>query len=118
MCIRDSNYDQRRRNPQLESSVTCARLVAEGLIDEFGGLSPEILQRECVVTYSVGYGEAEAQGVRSNLGREVMFCVGHAIHHYAILRLLCAGVGVKMPYDFGVAPSTLKHLETEAAERG
>jgi hypothetical protein len=111
------NYDQRRRNPQLESSVTCARLVTEGLIDEFGGLSSEILQSECVVTYSVGYGETEAEAVRSNLAREVMFCVGHAIHHYAILGILCAGVGLKLPHEFGVAPSTLKHLETETAER-
>jgi hypothetical protein len=112
------NYDQRRRNPQIESSVLCARLVTEGLIDELGGLSHEILRSECTVTYSVGYGETEAEAVRSNLAREVMFCVGHAIHHYAILRLLCAGVGVKLPYEFGVAPSTLKHLETVATERG
>ena len=111
------NYDQRRRNPQLENSVTCARLATESLIDEFGGLSHEVLMRECAVTYSVGYGESEAEAVRSNLAREVMFCVGHAIHHYAILRLLCAGVGVKLPHEFGVAPSTLKHLETQA-ERG
>jgi len=111
------NYDQRRRNPQLESSVTCARLVTEGLMEEFGGFSSEILQSECVVTYSVGYGETEAEAVRSNLAREVMFCVGHAIHHYAILRILCAGVGVKLPCEFGVAPSTLRHLETETAER-
>ncbi len=111
------NYDQRRRNAQLESSVTCARLVTEGLIDELGGLSGEILQRECAVTYSVGYGETEAEAVRSNLAREVMFCVGHAIHHYAILRLLCAGVGMQLPHEFGVAPSTLKHLKTETAER-
>ena len=112
------NYDQRRRNPQVEGSVTCARLVTEGLVDELGDLSPEILQRECFVTYSVGYDEPEAEAVKSNLAREVMFCVGHAIHHYAILRLLCAGVGVKLPYEFGIAPSTLKHLRTEAAERG
>ncbi len=112
------NYDQRRRNPQLESSVTCARLTTEDLIDEFRGLSSEILQRACAVTYSVGYGETEAEAVRSNLAREVIFCVGHAIHHYAILRILCAGVGLKLPHEFGVAPSTLKHLETEAAGRG
>jgi len=111
------NYDQRRRNPQLENSVTCARLATEGLIDEFGALSSELLQRDCAVTYSVFYGETEAEAVKSNLAREVMFCVGHAIHHYAILRILCAGVGVKLPYEFGVAPSTLKHLETETAER-
>lgn len=112
------NYDQRRRNPQLESSVTCARLVTEDLIDEFGGLSSEILQSECVVTYSVGYDEIEAEAVRSNLAREVMFCVGHAIHHFAILRILCAGIGVRLPYEFGIAPSTLKHLKTETAEQG
>jgi hypothetical protein len=112
------NYDQRRRNPQLENSVACARLVTEGLIDELGGHSREALQRECAVTYSVAYGESEDEAVRSNLAREVMFCVGHAIHHYAILKLLCAGVGVKLPYEFGIAPSTLKHLEIETAERG
>jgi hypothetical protein len=25
---------------------------------------------------------------------------------------------VKLPYEFGVAPSTLKHLDSEAAARG
>jgi hypothetical protein len=109
------NYDRRRRNPQLESSVAYARLVTESLIDELGSFSHESLQRECIVTYSVGYGENDAEAVPSNLAREVMFCVGHAIHHYAILKLLCAGVGVKLPYEFGIAPSTLKHLEAQTA---
>ncbi len=112
------NYDQRRRNPQVENSVTCARLVTEALIDELGGLSPETLLRECAVIYSVGYGNNEAEAVKSTLAREVMFCVGHAIHHFAIVRLLCAGVGVRLPYEFGVAPSTLKHLEEQAVEQG
>lgn len=112
------NYDQRRRNPQLESSVAYARFVTEGLIDELGGLSREVLQRDCIVTYSVGYGDGDAEPVRSNLAREVMFCVGHAIHHYALLKLLCAGEGVNLPYEFGVAPSTLKHLEAETIGRG
>jgi hypothetical protein len=112
------NYDRRRRNSQLESSVACARLATEGLIEELGELSRDTLQRECVVTYNVAYGESEGEAVRSNLAREVMFCVGHAIHHYAILKLLCAAVGLRLPYEFGIAPSTLKHLEAETAERG
>jgi hypothetical protein len=105
------NYDQRRRNPQLERSVVEARLVTKRLMRELRGISQDVLQSECIVTYSVGYGESGAGGVTSNVAREVMFCVGHAIHHYAILKLLCAGVGVELPYEFGVAPSTLKHLE-------
>lgn len=111
------DYDARRRNPQLETSVACARLVTEELIGELGGLSSDVLRRDCAVIYSVGYGEGDAEAARSNLAREVMFCVGHAIHHYAILRLVCAGVGVKLPYEFGVAPSTLKHLRAETADR-
>jgi hypothetical protein len=112
------NYDQRRRNPQLENSVKRARLVTEGLIEELGSLSGEVLRRECIVTYSVGYSDSDAEPVRSNLAREVMFCVGHAIHHYALLKLLCAGEGVSLPHEFGVAPSTLKHLEAETIGRG
>ncbi len=112
------NYDQRGRDPQLESSVAYARFVTEKLIEEFRGLSEDVLRQECTVSYSVGYGEGEAEPVRSNLAREVMFCVGHAIHHYALLKLLCAGEGVNLPYEFGVAPSTLKHLEAEAVGQG
>ena len=64
------------------------------------------------MSYRVAYGERGEDEVPSNVAREIMFCVGHAIHHYAILKLLCAGVGVDLPYEFGIAPSTLKHLET------
>ena len=106
------NYDQRRRNPQLENSTTEARLVTEALMDEFRGLPPGALQQECLVSYRVGYGESGEEGVPSNVAREIMFCVGHTIHHYAILKLLCAGEGVDLPHEFGIAPSTLKHLET------
>jgi uncharacterized damage-inducible protein DinB len=106
------NYDQRRRDPQLENSIVQARFVTEALMHEFRDLSTDALQRECVVSYRVGYGESREEAVPSNLAREVMFCVGHTIHHYAILKLLCADAGVDLPYEFGIAPSTLKHLET------
>jgi len=106
------NYDQRRRDPLLESSFMQARLVTEALRDEFRDLSPDTLQQECLVSYRVGYGESGEEAVLSNVAREIMFCVGHAIHHYAILKLLCAGAGVDLPYEFGIAPSTLRHLET------
>jgi hypothetical protein len=120
LCLMDGirtgevNYDQRRRNPQLEISVEQARLVTESLVHEFRSLPEGIIERECIVTYSVGYRDEPSEAVRSNVAREIMFCVGHAIHHYAILKLLCAEVGVELPYEFGIAPSTLKHLESAA----
>jgi len=109
------DYDQRRRSPEIENSALEALSVTEDLIEKFRDLPPDILQRDCTVIYSVGYGESDAHAVGSNVAREVMFCVGHAIHHYAILKLLAAGMAVTLPYEFGVAPSTLKHLEAQAA---
>lgn len=109
------NYDHRRRSPELESSVDLALLATERLLEEFRHMPAPTWQRECTVVYSVGYGDSETQAVPSNLVRELMFCVGHTIHHFAILKLLCAGMSVTLPYEFGVAPSTLKHLEAQAA---
>jgi len=109
------NYDQRRRSPELEGSPEAAMRATNELIKQFRVLPPGSLQEECTVVYSVGYGDAEVQSVRSNVAREVMFCVGHAIHHFAVLKLLCAAIAVSVPYEFGIAPSTLKHLESQSA---
>ncbi len=109
------NYDQRRRSPELEGSSDAALRATEELIEQFRLLRTESLQAECSVIYSVDYGGTEAEAVRSNVARELMFCVGHAIHHFAILRMVCAARSITLPYEFGVAPSTLKHMETQAA---
>jgi hypothetical protein len=122
LCLLDGlrngeiNYDHRGRDRELEGSVDVALAATEDLIDKFRGLSAGTLKQPCTVVYSVGYGREEAQAVPSVVAREVMFCVGHAIHHYAIVKLLCACMSVGLPYEFGVAPSTLKHAETHASQ--
>jgi len=75
----------------------------------------ETLARECTVINSVGYGNAGASAFQSNISRELAYCAGHAIHHYAIIRLLCHEIGVSVPAEFGFAPSTLKHMSSLAA---
>ena len=120
LCLLDGlasgriNYDARKRDTKIESSITYARVITEGLIDDFRAISPALFGRECSVIYTVAYGESEPDEVRSTVAREVMFSVGHAIHHYAIIKLLCAGLGLQLPYEFGVAPSTLKHAAMAA----
>jgi hypothetical protein len=108
------NYDQRHRNPEIESSVTAALMATEKLMRRLAALSPEVLRKQCQVIYSVGYGTEAEQAVSSNVAREVAFCVGHAIHHYAILKLLCVAKAMELPYEFGVAPSTLKYLQMQS----
>jgi hypothetical protein len=67
------------------------------------------MERPCGVCYSVGYEEAEPVRLPSVVAREVAFCVGHAVHHYAIIRLLCDELGAELDPEFGIAPSTLKY---------
>jgi len=109
------NYDHRGRNPQIESSIETARHVTLDLIEGLNAIPDAALKQDCTVIYSVGYNENEAQAVRSVVARELMFCVGHAIHHYAIVKLLCSLRALSLPHEFGVAPSTLKYQQNRAA---
>jgi hypothetical protein len=109
------DYDTRVRNPRLENDVEYARSETERLIGLFKNCGAELLEEPCVVQYSVGYTQKEPARVLSVLGRELAFCVGHAVHHYAIVRLLCDALGIGVVPEFGVAPSTLKHRIAQAA---
>jgi len=109
------NYDHRSRNREIETCVQAARHATGDLIEGITSIPAEVLQRECRVIYSVGYDDTEAQPVGSVVARELMFCVGHAIHHYAIMKLLCSARSVALPCEFGIAPSTLKYQEAQAA---
>ena len=109
------NYDHRSRNREIETTVDVARSTTLELLQALQAIPVDALQHDCIVNYSVGYGESNAQSVSSIVARELMFCVGHAIHHYAILKLLCSMRAVDLPHEFGIAPSTLKYQQAQAA---
>ena len=44
-----------------------------------------------------------------------MYAVAHAIHHYALIAVMCGMLEVPVPAGFGVAPSTLKYHEQKRA---
>ena len=103
------DYDHRARNPRLETDLNYARSITEDLIAILHGYGSDLLTEPCTVRYTVGYSASTPASLRSVVGRELAFCTGHAVHHYAIIRLLCDSVGVGVLPEFGVAPSTLKH---------
>src|SRR5437773_951430 len=40
----------------------------------------------------------------------------HVLEHFAILRLICHVIDIPVPAEFGVAPSTLRHMNSLAAD--
>ena len=112
---KEVNYDARERNPRLESEVTYASIATCDVLRAIKHWSDASLQAQCKVVSSVSYQQGSEDTVDSNVGRELSYCVAHAIHHYAIIRLICHELDIRVPAEFGVAPSTLNHRAAAAS---
>ena len=69
----------------------------------------DALTRALTITCKTSYAAANSQTASSTVGRELMYSVAHAVHHYALIGVMGGIMGIPMPAGFGVAPSTLKH---------
>jgi hypothetical protein len=66
------------------------------------------IDQQLKVTCKTSYSAAGSQTTLSTVGREMMYAVAHGVHHYALIGMMGALMGLKMPAGFGVAPSTVK----------
>jgi hypothetical protein len=111
----DLNYDHRERGTLVESDRFAALNATADLRDGYAKLDPSLLARPLTVTCKTSYGASGSQLSPSTVGREVMYSVAHAVHHYALIGVMGGILGMPMPPGFGVAPSTLKHQSQIAA---
>jgi len=110
------NYDSRQRNPRIETETGYAGATTHELLLQIENWTENTLQQRCTTVSTVAYHSDIPSSIASNLGRELAYCIGHAIHHYAIIRLLCSHLKVAVPAEFGYAPSTLKFQSKSAAD--
>ena len=111
----DLNYDHRERGTLIENDRYAALNATRELREGFERLDPIFLLRPLAVTCKTSYATSGSQVSPSTIGREIMYSVAHAVHHYALIGVMGGIMGLKMPPGFGVAPSTLKH-QAEAAK--
>ena len=50
----------------------------------------------------------------SSIGRELQALSSHTIHHFALIAITLRLHGVEVSPDFGMSPSTLTYLATQA----
>lgn len=108
------NYDHRERGTLVEYDRFAALNATRELRERYERLDPCLVNRTLNVTCKTSYTTNGSQVSPSTVGREVMYSVAHAVHHFALIGVMCGIMGLKMPAGFGVAPSTLKH-QTDAA---
>ena len=109
------NYDHRERGTLAELDRFAALNATRELCERYDRLDPCLVNRTLNVTCKTSYATNGSQVSPSTVGREIMYAVAHAVHHYALIGVMCGIMGLKMPAGFGVAPSTLKH-QTDAAK--
>jgi hypothetical protein len=113
--VGDLDYDHRERGTPIEHDRKAALNATRELRAGYEELDPAFLNRPIAVTCKTSYGTDESQISISTVGREIMYSVAHAVHHYALIGVMGGIQGIKLPAGFGVAPSTLKH-QAEAAK--
>ncbi|MBI5385615.1 MAG: DinB family protein [Verrucomicrobia bacterium] len=105
----DLNYDDRERGTLIENDRFASLNATRALRDGYRDLADPCLDRHLKVTCKTSYDANGSQSSPSTVGREIMYVVAHAVHHYALIGTMCGMQGVATPASFGVAPSTVKH---------
>lgn len=108
------NYDHRERGTLVENDRFAALNATRALRQGYEQLESACLDRQLNVTCKTSYATNSSQVSSSTIGRELMYVVAHAVHHYALIGIMGGWMGFMMPPGFGVAPSTLKHQAEEA----
>ena len=109
------NYDERERDVFLESNT----LEALTIIAKLKETLAEIKNNQPLKLLQQGYGvdSDEKNEVESNLYRELIYNIEHAVHHMALMKIGLREVkpDLELPKDFGVASSTIKFRQSQQA---
>lgn len=104
------NYEHRQREVALEQCPKQALQCLEMIGEDLKALSRQASITSVQIAYPTG---DSTLMLRSSLGRELAFLTSHSIHHMATLALLAKTLGLSIPKNFGVHPSTLRHWQRQ-----
>jgi hypothetical protein len=104
------DYDHRDRDSSIETRREFALEVTRALRQGIHSLSPEMIDMPVVARSQVDEGSPRSPATGSTLGRELVYGIAHAIHHFALVSVMGRLMGVAMPRGLGLAPSTAAHL--------
>lgn len=98
-------YDERPRDLRLETNLELALHSLEKIMMDFSTIDQGKAIR---LTYSLN---AIKHSLPTTIGRELLYCLDHAIHHAAILKIALAAdfPNIEVPPTFGYAYSTINH---------
>jgi hypothetical protein len=101
------NYDKRKRDMRIENDKQFALTL---LTEIRNCLNKE--DKDLMLESSYDEDSGETLSIRTNYNREVAYNLEHTIHHMALIRIGITEVSsVKLPENYGVAASTVRHRQ-------
>lgn len=110
------DYDHRKRDPRIETQPQFALMLTMQMRRTLTELVPDTLCHEVNARCEVSYDHGNSPVTKSTLARELVYCIAHAIHHYALISVMARLMAVTLPEHFGVAPSTVAHQRSLAGK--
>ena len=106
------DYDARKRDERLSTD----RQVAGTTIDQIKQSLNRLPNLDCPIQVNMASSRAGLISplTNSSLCRELQYLQAHTIHHYALIAMILKLNGVQPGTEFGIAPSTLRHMEAKA----
>lgn len=107
------DYDARPRDKGVETDIGIAHKQIEQLIESYRNIQPVDIELDIKLDISQIATSPISNTQRSTLARELSFVYLHAVHHYAIIKLMLKSLAPTIELsNFGIAPSTVKYRET------
>ena len=103
------DYDRRERDARIESQPDFALALTQQMRAQLEKLPLGALDAPVRVRCEVSYAHGDSPVTGSTFGREMVYSIAHAIHHYALISVMARLMDAKLPEKFGIAPSTVAH---------
>jgi len=105
------SYDTRIRDTPMETSRADARTALMDTIKQLEKVIPTTNFQEQISLHAI---TPHLHSFQTTIGRELWFASLHCVHHWSMVRVIAAELGLKLTDDFGFAPSTLVYQDREA----
>ncbi|KAI8067943.1 hypothetical protein BC940DRAFT_319058 [Gongronella butleri] len=107
------DFDARQRNTPMEVDRNSAIAQLEQLKEQLEQVRDIPLETPVTLSASIDAHDPTKYPFSSTFGRELWYCVMHAVHHFASIKAICIEHGLDLPDDFGLAPSTILHRASQ-----
>ena len=109
------NYDHRQRDVRIEVQPEFALALTRQLRARLEEFPIDVLDARVNARCEVSYAHGDSPVTASTFGREMVYAIAHAIHHYALISVMARLLGAQLPDQFGIAPSTVAYQKATNA---